>query len=524
MTAERSGGLGTGAADHDAVVVGAGFGGLTAAYRLLQQGLDVVVLDRGADVGGTWRDNTYPGAACDVPSHLYSFSFAPNPDWSRAFSPQPEIQEYLRRCADTLGIRPHLRLAHQVQAMRWDDRGFWVIETDHGVLTATFVVSARGPLSEPRAPDIPGLDRFEGTLFHSARWDHAHRLAGERVAVIGTGASAVQFVPEIQPEVARLTVFQRTPPWVLPRRDRAVTRLERAAFRRVPALQRAVRAAIYWSRELYALGFVGSPGRRRVAMSLPTRLARRHLARQVPDPALRAALTPDYQIGCKRILLSDDYYPALTRPNVELVTEGITEILPLAVVTADGRTRTVDTIILGTGFDVLGGETPERVWGRDGVTLADAWRQGVGAHKATMVAGFPNLFLIVGPNAGLGHTSIVFVIESQVAYILACVRELQRRSLSAVEPTQAAQREWQEKIEARSRDTVWTSGGCASYYLDRDGRNIGVWPGFSWQLRQELRRFHLEEHRVERRPSPPLPRRPAAPVRAPALSVPEGPA
>lgn len=499
MTTAR---LGSGSADHDVAVIGAGFAGMAAAHRLLQEGLDVIVFERGHEVGGTWRDNTYPGAACDVPSHLYSFSFAPNPHWSRTYSPQPEIQAYLRRCADRLGVRPHLRLSTEVRATRWDEEmGHWVVETDGGSCTATVVVSARGPLSEPRAPDIPGLDRFEGTLFHSARWDHDHRLDGERVAVVGTGASAVQFVPQIQPLAARLHVFQRTAPWVIPRRDRHLTACERAAFGAVPSLQLAVRAGIYWSRELYTLGFVGSARRRELAMALPALVARRHLRRQVADPDLRAALTPDYQMGCKRILISDDFYPALSAPNVELVTAPIAEVGPRAIVTADGVAREVDTLVLGTGFDVTGGSAPHRVWGRGARTLADAWRGGIGAFRSTTVAGFPNLFLMVGPNAGLGHTSIVFVIESQVAYLIEAVRTMRRLGLASLEPTDEAQRAWSGEIARCSHQTVWTSGGCASYYLDESGRNIGVWPGSSWSLRRALRRFDLESYRVERPPT-----------------------
>ncbi|MHB1582545.1 MAG: flavin-containing monooxygenase [Acidimicrobiales bacterium] len=505
--------LGSGSADHDVAVVGAGFAGMAAAHRLLGEGLDVVVVERGPEVGGTWRDNTYPGAACDVPSLLYSFSFAPNPHWSRAFSPQPEIQAYLRDCADRLGLRPHLRLSTEVRATRWDEEwGHWVVETDRGRCTATVVVSARGPLSEPRTPDIPGLERFEGTLFHSARWDHGHRLDGERVAVVGTGASAVQFVPQIQPLVARLHVFQRTAPWVIPRRDRHLTTFERAAFGAVPALESAVRAGIYWSRELYTLGFVGSARRRELAMALPALVARRHLRRQVADPGLRAALIPDYAMGRKRILLSDDFYPALAAPNVELVTAPIAEVTSGDIVTADGVAREVDTLILGTGFDVTGGATPHRVWGRGARTLADAWSDGIGAFRSTTVAGFPNLFLMVGPNAGLGHTSIVFVIESQVTYLVEAVRTMRRLGLASLEPTAEAQRAWNDEMARRSRQTVWTSGGCASYYLDDRGRNFGIWPGSSWGLRRALRRFDLESYRAERPSARPPAIAPPAPA------------
>jgi cation diffusion facilitator CzcD-associated flavoprotein CzcO len=304
-------------------IIGSGFGGLGTAIRLKQQGMnDFVVLERAGDVGGTWRDNTYPGCACDVQSHLYSFSFAPNPDWSRSFSPQPEIQTYLQRCAREFGILPHVRFHHEVTDAGWDDDAqCWRIQTSKGSLTAQVVVMAAGALSDPVIPDLPGLDRFQGRAFHSARWDHAFDLRGKRVAVIGTGASAIQFIPEIQPQVARLHVFQRTPPWILPRHQRDLHEGERRLFRRVPAAQRAARGAIYMAREAMVLAF-----RNPRAMSVAQRVALRHLRKSIPDPALRKKLTPDWTLGCKRVLLSNEYLPALARPNVEVVTDAIAEV------------------------------------------------------------------------------------------------------------------------------------------------------------------------------------------------------
>ncbi len=375
-------------------IVGSGFAGLGMAIRLKQQGIeDFLVLERADDVGGTWRDNHYPGCQCDVPSHLYSFSFAPNPTWSRTFSRQPEIQAYLRRCAEDAGVMPHVRFGHAVTGAAWDENAqLWRIDTAGGPFTARMLVAAPGPLSEPSVPSIPGIGRFEGKVFHSAQWDHDHDLDGERVAVIGTGASAIQFVPRIQPRVGRLHLFQRTPAWIMPHPDRPISRLERRVYRAFPAAQRLMRAGIYWARETFVFGFL-----HRRLMRMPQRIARHHLRSQVADPQLRAKLTPDYQIGCKRILMSNDFYPSLCEPNVEVVTDGVREVRESSIVDAAGVEREVDTIIFGTGFQVAKMPIAERVRGRDGLLLADAWRDGMQAHLGTTVAGFPNLFIVPGP-------------------------------------------------------------------------------------------------------------------------------
>ncbi|MGH2928213.1 MAG: flavin-containing monooxygenase, partial [Solirubrobacteraceae bacterium] len=449
---------------HRIAIVGAGFAGVGVAIRLLQRGTrDFVVLERAGDVGGTWRDNTYPGATCDVPSNLYSFSFAPNLSWTRSFSPQPEIEAYLRRCAADFGVLPHVRFRHAVTAARWDDEGQrWLIDTNSGPLSANVLVSARGPLSEPSVPALPGLSQFRGTTFHAARWRHDHDLSGERVAVVGTGASAIQFVPEIQPAVSRLLVYQRTPPWVIPRRDRRLSTAEHAVYRAAPATQLTVRAAIYWGREVFVAGFVGDRRRRAKRAAVAVKAARDLLHSQVADPALRNKLTPHYELGCKRILLSNDWYPALTEPNVEVVTDAIAEVGERSIVTADGAERPVDTIIFGTGFDVAGQAAAESTAGADGRTLAQAWTGRIGAYKGTTVAGFPNLFLMVGPNTGLGHSSIVFIIESQIAYVLDALATMNRLGLSSIDVRSAAQASWTAEMDRRSRRTVWTGGGCRS--------------------------------------------------------------
>jgi cation diffusion facilitator CzcD-associated flavoprotein CzcO len=377
------------------VIVGAGFSGLGMAIRLREEGeLDFVLLERAGDLGGTWRDNTYPGCRCDVPSHLYSFSFAPNPHRSSTFSPQPEILDYLRACAERYGVMPHIRTGCELRGADWDPEAeLWRLETSQGRLTAEVLIAAQGPLSEPSYPDLPGLESFAGTTFHSARWNHEHDLEGERVAVIGTGASAIQFVPEIQPEVARLHVFQRNAPWVMPHTNRPLRAWERALYGLFPPARLAMRGAIYWARESFVLPF-----RRPRLGRLVERMALGHLYSQVGDPDLRERLRPSYALGCKRILPSDDWYPALVKPNVEVVTEGIREVRPHSIVSADGSEREVDTIIFGTGFHVSEVPIAARVRGRDGRSLAEVWDGSPSAYKGSAVAGYPNLFFLVGPN------------------------------------------------------------------------------------------------------------------------------
>jgi cation diffusion facilitator CzcD-associated flavoprotein CzcO len=488
----------------EVALVGAGFSGLAMASALKRSGReDFVVLEAADDVGGTWRANTYPGCRCDVPSHVYSFSFAPNPDWSSSFSPQPEIEAYLRRVAREEGIVPHLRLGTEVESATWDEEApRWRIQTSAGELTARALIAGAGPLQEPKLPDVRGLADFEGTIFHSARWDHDHDLTGERVAVIGTGASAIQFVPQIQPRVAKLHVFQRTAPWVMPRRDRRISRFERALFRRSPPLQRLVRAAIYWGRELFAI-----PMLRAAAAPLLRIVGLAHLRRSVPDPELRSRVTPDYLPGCKRILLANDYLPALAQPNVELVTEPIAEVRGRTIVGADGGEREVDTIILGTGFYVSDLPIAERVSDGDGRYLADVWDGSPQAHRGTMVAGFPNLFFLLGPNCGLGHNSVVFMAEAQVGYVISALDHMRADGLDALAPTAAAQRAWNAVIQRRMKGTVWLEGGCSSWYLDRNGLNTTLWPDFSFRFRDALRRFDPGEHEVPEpveRPEPAL--------------------
>jgi cation diffusion facilitator CzcD-associated flavoprotein CzcO len=459
--------------------------------RLKQEGIEgFVILERAHEVGGTWRDNSYPGCACDVQSHLYSFSFAPNPEWTRSFSPQPEIWEYLKRCARDFGILPHVRFGHEVLEAAWDNAAqCWRVETSHGRLTANVLVMASGALSEPALPQLPGVDAFKGRMFHSARWEHDLDLSGLRVAVVGTGASAIQFVPEIQPKVAMLHLFQRTAPWIVPRRDRALAGVERRLFRRFPLAQRVARAWIYLLRELFLLGF-----RHLWLAKHVQRMALRHLERSVVDVSLRAKLTPDYIIGCKRILISNDYLPSLTRPNVEVVTEKIAEVREHSIVSGDGVERPVDVIIFGTGFRVTDPPLATQIHGGDGRTLAQTWAGSPQAHVGTTVAGFPNLFVLMGPNTGLGHNSVIYMIEAQIEHLLKALRYMRRHNVRALEPRADVQAAYVEEVQRRMKGTVWTAGGCASWYLDSKGRNSTLWPDFTWRFRRRVARLNPDEY------------------------------
>ncbi|MFI6811208.1 flavin-containing monooxygenase [Nonomuraea sp. NPDC050328] len=478
------------------VIIGSGFAGVGMAIKLKEAGFhDFLILEKAADLGGTWRDNTYPGCACDVPSHLYSFSFELNRSWSRMFSPQAEIWDYLRACVDKYGIKPHLRYGKQVVTLDWDDAAReWSIGTADGeTLRAKAVVSALGALHIPKFPDIVGRGSFAGPAFHSAEWDHTADLAGRRVAVIGTGASAVQFVPRLAAQAAELHVFQRTPPWIQPKPDFAFSERARRTLA-LPGAARALRNTLYWALETRALGFTVDPR----LMKAQERLALNHLAAQVPDPELRAKLTPGYTIGCKRILLSSDYYPTLTRPHVTLHTERITEITPTALRTRTGGRIEVDAIVYGTGFKVVEKLREQHITGRGGLSLQDAWREGAEAFHGVSTAGFPNLFFLLGPNTGLGHTSVVFMIEAQVRYVMECLRLLARTGARALDVRPGHQRAYNRRLRARLGRRVWTEGGCDSWYLDEHGVNRTLWPGFTFEYWARTRRVRSEAYELIR--------------------------
>ncbi len=477
-------------------ILGAGFSGLGMAIQLKKHGQhDFIVIEQASDIGGTWRVNTYPGCACDVPSHLYSFSFALNPDWSRSYSSQHEIWQYLRRCARRFGILPHIRWNNRLLNAVWnEDEQHWHITTTQAQFTADFFILGNGPLSEPSLPSIPGIEQFEGVLFHSARWNHDYDFTGKRVAVIGTGASAIQFVPRIQPFVEHLTLFQRTAPWILPRPDHPIPRWQHVLFRLLPFTQRLMRAIIYWRLELIVVGFVYQPHRLQEVMNI----GQRHLARQVADPGLRAKLTPQYTLGCKRVLLSNDFYPAISQPNVEVVTERIREVRAHSIITEDGSEYEIDALICGTGFHVTDSRLPFCVYGRGGQSLGESWQEGPQAYLGTTVTGFPNLFVLAGPNTGIGHTSLVFIIESQINYILDCLRVARRRKLQTIEVQPETQQTFNDEMQQRMQKTVWKSGGCSSWYLDARGKNTTLWPGFTFEFRRRTRHFDARNYNLVR--------------------------
>ncbi len=476
----------------EVAIVGAGFSGLGMAIRLKKSGQsDFVILERASDTGGTWRDNSYPGCACDIQSHLYSFSFALNPNWSRLFPPQPEIQAYLRETAARYGVLPHIHWNCPLLGAAWDeDEKNWQITTPGGLITAHVLVLATGPLSEPSLPGIPGLASFKGKLFHSAQWDHACDLTGKRVGVIGTGASGIQFVPEIQPQAARLTIFQRTPPWIVPRQDRPIPAWQRALYKKLPLAQRLVRLKIYWQREAIGAGLVYyNPARSK----LIAQLGLNHLKRQIADPALRAKLTPNYAIGCKRILLSDDFYPALTRPNVEVVADRVAAITPEGVRLADDREIPLDVLICATGFHATDAPLFTKIKGREGRYLSEAWGKGMRAYLGATVSGFPNLFLMIGPNTGLGHSSMVLMIESQIKYIFEALRAMKKEQIKAIDVRPEILEHYNEWLQERLKGTVWNSG-CKSWYLDKRGQNTTLWPGFTFTFRRLTRHFKADAY------------------------------
>ena len=479
----------------DIAIVGSGFSGLGTAIHLKRAGRDdFVVLERADEVGGTWWANTYPGCACDVPSHLYSFSFAPNPDWTETYSRQPEIRDYLIDCADRFGVRPHIRTGHELTDARWDPEAQrWEVDTSGGSFSARVLVLGTGPLVEPKIPDFPGILSFEGAAWHSARWNHDYDLKGKRIASVGTGASAIQLVPSIQPDVDQLYVIQRTPPWVVPHSSRPTTKLERRLYRRLPIAQKLARGFVYGARELLVVGLVKSPR----IMKVLERVARGHMRQSIEDQELLAKVTPDYTIGCKRILPSNRWYPTLAKDNVELVTAGIKEIRPNAIVTEDGAELEVDAIVFSTGFQVTEMPIANLVRDSEGRTLRQAWDDSPQAYLGCTIPGFPNLFMMIGPNTGLGHTSVVYMIESQIAYLMDALATMDEQGAGAIEVRRDVAARYNDQIQEQLQGTVWNSGGCASWYLDEEGRNVTIWPDWTFRFRQKTARFDRESYELK---------------------------
>jgi cation diffusion facilitator CzcD-associated flavoprotein CzcO len=469
------------------VIIGSGFGGIGAAITLLAAGVrDVVLLERAGAVGGTWRDNTYPDAACDIPAHLYSFSFAPKPDWSTVYPQQPEIRAYLEQVVDDFGLRPRIRFHAEVTEARFDeDAARWTVTTTDGrTFVGDALVAAPGPLSNPTVPPFEGRDDFVGPQFHSARWRHDLDVTGLRVGVVGTGASSIQFVPWLADHASSVTVFQRSAPWVIPRLDRTFTRGEKAAFRHVPGLRALYRWLVYWQKEIRFVGFpTGSPG-----MKAMEAYSRWHMQRAVTDPALRAKLRPDYAMGCKRILISNDYYPALARDHVDVVTDPIDRVTPSGILLRDGTEHELDALVWATGFAVAEPLGRMRLVGRDDQELSETWRKRPRAHLGTTVPGFPNFFMVLGPNTGLAHNSMIYIMESQFAYIADAVTRLAAPDVAAFEVRDDTLNRFEEEMTERSEGLVWTSG-CHSWYVGDDGTNFALWPGFTFEYRKRTSTF-----------------------------------
>jgi len=467
----------TDASTVDVLIVGAGFSGIGMGIKLREAGVDsFLILEKSSEIGGTWWENQYPGCACDIPSHLYSFSFEPSPDWSRMYPGQQEIHEYLKGCVARHELAQNIRLNTRFQEAVWDEAGsLWHVTTGDGSrLHARVLVSGMGALHVPLYPVLAGMERFAGESFHSSAWNHGVDLTGKDIAVVGTGASAIQFVPQIAPRAGKLYLFQRTPAWIVPRLDFAFSEKWKRRFRSVPLVRRAFRQYIFWRQEIRVLAFLGNqPFRDKMAA-----IANRHRARQVKDLRLRAALTPDYQLGCKRVLVSDDFYPTLSRSNVELVTDSIKEVRERSIVTEDGTERPVDVLIYGTGFRATEPLIGCRIVGRGGVEIHDAWRKRMSAYLGITVNGFPNLFVLLGPNTGLGHNSVVLMIEAQLRYVMSCLRLMERRKQRVMEVRPEIQKSFVDDIYRRLGRTVWVAGGCHSWYQDQStGEVTTIWPG-----------------------------------------------
>lgn len=483
-------------ADFQVGIIGAGFGGLVAALRLQKEGNNsFVIFERASEVGGTWRDNVYPGCACDIPSHLYSFADELNPNWSRAFSAQPEILEYLKGVVDKHNLRKKIRFNSDITGLRFmQEYGLWEVTDQNGTIShVKLVISATGPLNRPNTPKFVGMEHFQGKVFHSAAWDKSYDLRGKRVAVIGTGASAIQIVPNIAPLVGQLNVFQRTAAWVQMRPDHAFSPFMQSVFRTLPAFNKLYRELIYWRNEFFGKAFVGGETVNRFG----SKMSLSHLKRQVKDPAIRQKLTPNYKMGCKRVLVSNDYYPSFNRPNVSLITEGIKEWNAKGITTNDGKEHEFDAIVLATGFVAADIDLYTQITGLNNHDLLAEWRQtGAQAYRGTTVSGFPNLAFMLGPNTGLGHNSVVHIMESQMNYIIDYLHLLEKQGENGyLDVRPEVQQTHNASLQNQFAGTVWSSG-CKSWYLNSQGMNTTLYPRLTVQFRKELKRVAPQDYAV----------------------------
>ncbi|MEO8000469.1 MAG: NAD(P)/FAD-dependent oxidoreductase [Arenimonas sp.] len=477
----------------DAVIVGSGFSGLCIAIKMQQAGLKYVVLEQADSIGGTWRDNTYPGAACDVPSNLYCFSFFPNPDWSRTYPKQAEIKKYMNDCADRFAIRANIQFEKQVSSARFDEvRKVWRIEVNNGavIFEARSLVMGVGGLSRPQMPEIEGMENFTGELFHTARWRHDIVLEGKRIGIIGTGASAIQIVPEIADKVSRLAIFQRTPPWLIFKPDFSISNWHRRLRAKFPILQKINRAYIYSWHESWAIAFTRVP----LMLSIVQLLANMFMSLNIRDKKLRKKLKPDYLIGCKRVLLSNTYLSSLKKANVDLVIDAIERITPAGIRTHGGHEYTLDIIIASTGFLAAEAGSPFPVYGLDNKELNAHWKNGPSAYLGTTVSGFPNFFIMTGPNTALGHNSMIYMIESQAAYVVSALQMIHQSVDVAFDIPEEIQNNYNHALQKRLAKTVWNTGGCSSWYLASNGLNTTLWPDFTFVYRHKTRRFDVEHY------------------------------
>jgi cation diffusion facilitator CzcD-associated flavoprotein CzcO len=475
------------------LVIGGGYSGIGTAIRLKQSGIDdFILIEKAHKLGGTWRENTYPMAGADTPSIIYSFSYARNPEWDYTFALQPQIEKYLDDVADKYGVPDHVQFDTAGELAEWDESASkWTVQTNHGTIEAKYVITCAGPMHEAALPNLPGVDSFTGDAFHTASWDHDVDLTGKRVAVIGTGASAIQYVPIIQEQVGKLILFQRTAPWVMPRFNRRATKLKKSIYRRFPWINQFVANAIYMGSEGLQL-LERRPERMRPLQGL----ALRHLKKQVPDDALRKQLTPDFAMGCKRILFSNTWYPAITASNAEIVSHGVSEITPTGLVDSTGVHHEADVIIYSTGFKVTDPDVARRVRGRDGQLLADLWQGSPYAYQSVAVSGYPNAFVMLGPNVGNGHGSVSTLIELLADYCVRGIESAERVGASSIEVKPHVQNVWNAQVQDSLRGTVWNDGGCSSYYIDSTGRNSAIYPWTTLRFRKETEKFDLDDYIV----------------------------
>lgn len=476
----------------DIVVIGTGFAGVCMGIQLLKNGFtDFIILERANDVGGTWRDNTYPGAACDVHSSLYSFSFEPNPNWTRMFSDHKEIYDYTWHCVRKYGLEKYIRFEHSILGGDYDAaKAEWTINMTHGSILCNKWVNGMGPLNRPVFPNLGGVADFNGTSFHTSKWNHTYDLTDKKVAIVGTGASAIQIVPSIAQKVKELTLFQRTAAWIIHKPDRKMTKTEKWLFKHIPFIQKLYRWHVYWQNEVTAIVLVYMPCLARYIQGLGIK----QLHRGIKSKTLRQKLKPNYSMGCKRILLSNHFYPALERSNVHLNTDGILRISENGIVDKGGRETKVDCIIYATGFEAADFPAWFKVSGNKGQQLMDVWKDGPEAYLGTTVSGFPNMFMLIGPNTGLGHTSMTIMIEASVQYTISCLKALRDKNAKSMDVKPEVQAAFNIDIQKKLAKTVWMTGGCKSWYISKTGKNTSLWPGFTFSYINRTKKVKADEY------------------------------